>query len=560
MFCLLAVLFGCSPNQAADVTVEAATTSSSEIPVVEPEADGTVANPFVIDVVDGWAAYVDGRDTRDALSDLADFYPPHTQDESGPEYFYVFEVDRPVSLEARLSSEPDGVDNDLHLLGSTDPSSVIERDHLAVSADLSPGRYYLVVDSFVADGTALSGPFALDVSIRPTADGTLADPILVAPGAVPLPWLFTDTGDTTLALGSDVDDYPPFGTDQSGPEVFYEFTVDETVRLFAEVLAPEPDGVDIDVHILDSLDPVHAVDRDNIVVGTVLDPGTYWLSLDTYGGEQNAGAYTLMVQARRDELPPGDYFNEYILLAVESLYDDYGKLGYDSAAFTHDIEYGPHGDIERSGGARTMCVAAVTEVILTAMQIYAVQTGDDSIFDFLPRSSFEGFGSDDIKAHLWVSYELETAGSADALRHFGMGENIVFEDLRPGSFVGINRTTGSGHAVVFLSFIDINGTESDTWHPGVVGFRYFSAQGGYDVGYGGLDYRYAVFSEFGAPEMPYNRDLNIIYSEDQGWMNTGMMFHPSQWRTTPYATSARRSGREYGAFDADYFTGWTADD
>ena len=273
-----------------------------------------------------------------------------------------------------------------------------------------------------------------------------------------------------------------------------------------------------------------------------------------------------MVNIRRDTIEPDHYFNEYMLKAVDYLYAEYGILGYDSAVLTHDIDYGDYGVIEASGGAKTMCVGAVLEVILTAMEIYADETGDETVWDYLPERSFERLGAGDLKAHLWVNYDLESLGSADALRHFGMGENIRFQDLLPGSVVNVNRTNGGGHAVVFLSFIDETGVESETWHEGVVGFLYFSAQGGYDVGAGGLDYRYAIFDQFGSLEMPYKRDTKIIYTEDQHYLNTGMVFHPSRWRETPYvnptAGYAKRVDRQkpISAFDPGYFTGWTIDD
>jgi len=529
---------------------------------VDPDEDGTAEHPIVIPVQNGWADYTDARDTTEAPSDRMDIYPPYDDlDESGPEYFYTFTVDRTVSVKASLAyPEPPGVDNDIHLLASTDPTSLIDRAHYTFTTHVEAGTYFLVVDTYVEDGVPMSGPYSLQVSIHPLADGTVDDPIPLAPGPIPLPFLFTDTADTNASTSSDIDAYPPFSANESGPEILYAFEVDRRVRFNAEILAPEPDGVDIDVHVLDRLDPPRAVDRDDVWVGTVLEPGSYWLALDTYGGDGNAGEYTLLVQARADSIDESDYFNDYILEAVETLYANYALLGYDSAVLTHDIDYGSYGVIPRTGGARTMCVAAVMEVILTAMQLYAEDNGED-VFDFLPKSSWEGFGSDDIKAHLWVSYTLETSGAPDALRHFGMGENIPFEQLRPGSFVGINRTTGSGHAVVFLGFVDIDGNVSDTWDPDVVGFTYFSSQGGYDVGSGGLDYRYAIFSDFGAPEMPYKRDLNVIYSDEQWLFNTGMMFEPSQWRTTPYATSARRSAQgDLAYFDDTYFTGVTTDD
>lgn len=396
----------------------------------------------------------------------------------------------------------------------------------------------------------------------PEGDGTPEAPHHLAAGPLRLPFHAVHSDTTAGALSDAIDAYPPFESiDESGPEVLYTFELDQPAWVSAELIQPEPGGVDVDVHLLDSLEPVHALARDDAWVGEVIPAGRYWLALDTYAGDELAGDYTLMVQARTPTLPEEDGFNEYILAAVEELYEDYGLLGYDSAVLTHDIDYGGLGTIERSGGARTMCVAAVMEVILTAMQIYARETGDDSVFHFLPVESWEGFGAEDIKAHLWVSYELETAGAADALRHFGMGMNVPFEELRPGSVVGINRTTGSGHAVIFLGFIDGSGRITDSWHDQVVGFYYFSSQGGYDEGSGGLDYRYAVFSEHGSPEMPYKRDLNIIYSTDQGLFNTGMMLHPDQWWTTPYAQDDRRRvPRNYASFDSSYFTGWTTDD
>ena len=146
-----------------------------------------------------------------------------------------------------------------------------------------------------------------------------------------------------------------------------------------------------------------------------------------------------------------------------------------------------------------------------------------------------------------------------------MGQNVPFAELRPGSFINLNRTGGTGHAVVFVAFIDIAGNELATWSDAVVGFRYFSSQGGYEVGSGGLDYRYAVFSQHGAPVMPYKRDLNVIESDDQLILHTGVMLHPSRWQPSSYglpvfATSAAARTERFSRFDAAYFDGATADD
>ena len=213
---------------------------------------------------------------------------------------------------------------------------------------------------------------------------------------------------------------------------------------------------------------------------------------------------------------------------------------------------------------KTMCVAAVMEVILTAMQLYEDDTGDASVWDFLPWRSFRYLAAGDIRAHLWVNYgDIDSAGSADAGRHFGMGMTVPFERLVPGSFININRTTGSGHAVVFLAFLDIDGTEYATYPTGVevVGFKYFSSQGSSEVGVGGFDYRWAIFSDFGCPAMPGPRDCNVIFG-DQYYMNSGVMYHPSHWRPAYYTllNSMKSALHEVSTFDPVYFDGRTTDD
>ena len=65
--------------------------------------------------------------------------------------------------------------------------------------------------------------------------------------------------------------------------------------------------------------------------------------------------------------------------------------------------------------------------------------------------------------------------------------------------------------------------------------------------------------------MPYKRDINIIYREnDQRYLNTGMAFHPALWQETVYSeqfnSSLRSIDRDISFFDEDYFTGITVDD
>lgn len=253
------------------------------------------------------------------------------------------------------------------------------------------------------------------------------------------------------------------------------------------------------------------------------------------------------------------YFNAYVLKAVDYLYKNYGLLGYDiNSILTHDIEYHTFGTIKARRAPLTMCVAAQMEIILTAFDLYARETGDYSVYNYLPKRSFEGLAVTDLKGHIWVNHDFKADGTADALINFGMGERRTFDKLLPGDFVNINRTTKTGHAVTFIGYISKTGKMLPAYGPEVVGFKYFSSQGLREAGQGGFDYRYAVFSKYGCPEMPYKRDCNVIYSTDQLYLNTGTMLSPSFWTgVMPQAT-----GEEAGetVLNRSFFNGITTDD
>jgi hypothetical protein len=524
--------------------------------------DGSPAHPFLIPGDPLLPDYQDARDTHDATSDGFDSYPGFdTIDESGAEFVYLMRIDERMIVGAAIATpEPDGTDVDVHLLARLEPLELIARGNAGLDAVLEPGRYYFTLDTFVDGGVELAGPYALTVALESWHAGSVDDPLLPVEdpdAALELPFLYIDERDTSEATSDSLDSYPGFAElDESGPEYVYRFRLDRPARLSATIAFAEPDGVDVDLHLLSSLEPVELVRRGNTALYALLEPGTYWLVADTFvaSGTPRPGPYRLDLRVRTRTLPDDALFNEYVLAAIDYLWAEYRLLGYDSAVLTHDIPYGSYGVIESTGGGKTMCVAAAMEIILTAMTIWAEDRPDETVWDFLPVTSWQTLAATSIKAHIWVNHSLDSWGTADALVHFGMGENVPFEQLRPGSFINLNRTTGSGHAVVFLAFIDAAGNESATHHDGVVGFKYFSSQGGFDVGAGGLDYRYAIFEEFGALDMPGARDLHVIYSTDQDWLNTGEMWAPSAWIAERYEPPA---GAEPSWFDASYFDGVT---
>jgi hypothetical protein len=236
--------------------------------------------------------------------------------------------------------------------------------------------------------------------------------------------------------------------------------------------------------------------------------------------------FKLEVSTTADE---NKYFNGYLIKAVKEIESKYLLKGYNiHAALTHDINFNNQGFIKALKPPYTMCVAAQLELILTAYDIYSKETGDYSVYSYLPKSSYENLGAGDLRGHIWVNHDFNSYGTADALINFGMGERVVFEKLKPGAFININRKNGTGHAVMFLGYIDKSGNLFYDYNSNVIGFRYFSSQGTNDDG--GFDYRNAIFSQYGCPEMNFKRDCDVIYSTDQRYLNTGMMLLPKFWK------------------------------
>ena len=131
-------------------------------------------------------------------------------------------------------------------------------------------------------------------------DGTMAFPFIIIDNGGHM--VFTETRDTSKSSSSVVKSYPPSTADESGKEYFYVFALERKVRFSAEVAAPEPSGVDIDVHLLSSLKPLKLVSRGDKMVFATLGKGVHYLALDSYKGK--VGAYTLDVTLRPFNPPP----------------------------------------------------------------------------------------------------------------------------------------------------------------------------------------------------------------------------------------------------------------
>jgi hypothetical protein len=100
-----------------------------------------------------------------------------------------------------------------------------------------------------------------------------------------------------------------------------------------------------------------------------------------------------------------------------------------------------------------MCVVAVSEVIIEALNTYRAATRDEAPFQALPMRSWNRGSRKDTRAHLFQYERVKYLGT-HALSRFGIGDETAFEKLVPGDLIIMNRTIGSGHTAVFLGFFD----------------------------------------------------------------------------------------------------------
>lgn len=247
-----------------------------------------------------------------------------------------------------------------------------------------------------------------------------------------------------------------------------------------------------------------------------------------------AFAFTLSVPALAQDM------NAFVVKAVESISKDRAGLGYDiNAAFTRDLAYQGNCCIPASPRApKTMCVAAVTEVMIEALNLYHKTTGNN-VLDRLPTTAFTRSNRLSLRPYLFQHVETDvngvkkpmSRGLGHAMELFGIGDQLAFQQLKPGDFLTFNRSTSppSGHAVVFLGFINRRGRLERQHGDAVVGFRYFSAQG--TETRGGFGFRNAFFGNFCPPALDgVTTDCKVIKSSDLRLLNGGRMTRPDGWK------------------------------
>jgi hypothetical protein len=133
-------------------------------PTAPPPSSEPPAEP---DVIDSFPAVRNG-DTSDSTRDSFDRYScaPGTN-EAGPEDIYEIHVDAEGWLNIQVD-DGGNVDVDLHLLDALDDDACLDRDDASIRYRVSPGTYFLAVDSYVSSSYGQrDGPYVLRVDFEP---------------------------------------------------------------------------------------------------------------------------------------------------------------------------------------------------------------------------------------------------------------------------------------------------------------------------------------------------------------------------------------------------------
>ncbi len=124
---------------------------------------GTHECPFEVDTL---PSYAHAGDTSLSASDAFDAYNCSSVDESGPEDVYALTLDSYGTLTATVSCAEPAVDVDVYLLDADDSLSCLGRDDATVSRAVSPGRYFVVADTYSTAGTPLVGPYTISIALE----------------------------------------------------------------------------------------------------------------------------------------------------------------------------------------------------------------------------------------------------------------------------------------------------------------------------------------------------------------------------------------------------------
>lgn len=159
-----------TPDTAPEDTADAPPAEDAGTPDTAQAPDAAAPCPAGVTCVDSLPFTTSG-DTSALASGSLDAYScaPET-DESGPEAVYRVNLPQAGFLSAAVT-DSDGTDVDVHILTDLDPQSCIARGHHHALAQLAPGTYYVVVDTWADEGVPLAGPYSLDIGFIAPSEG-----------------------------------------------------------------------------------------------------------------------------------------------------------------------------------------------------------------------------------------------------------------------------------------------------------------------------------------------------------------------------------------------------
>jgi hypothetical protein len=243
------------------------------------------------------------------------------------------------------------------------------------------------------------------------------------------------------------------------------------------------------------------------------------------------------------------------------------------------LNWGPQaGVIVAKAPPATMCVAAVAETAIEALNFYFQATGSAEPFSQIGSDSWNSSRRTDIRTYIWENEGPDDKrGAGYAFELFGMGGRLNFEDAKPGDFISLDRSKfrpevtwtaeerpeflkkvsnhqgqwwyqdgqrgvwqTSGHSTIFLGYLDKSLAPTLKYKNGqIVGFLYFSSQGK-EAPDGGFSYRTAIFQGAKDADGKVICDTATLLPRkdcslggiDRSSLRVGRLYAPGQWDKT----------------------------
>jgi hypothetical protein len=229
-------------------------------------------------------------------------------------------------------------------------------------------------------------------------------------------------------------------------------------------------------------------------------------------------------------------FNKEVIATVEWLARNKSGLGYDlHSRYTENLQYGDY-TFRATGGGKTMCVAAVFEILVRTLAAAKAPDGKPVSSQLLRGQMLDGSKALNVAPYVY-QYKANvkipeysrpfSAGIGDALVLFGIGRYVGFDFAKAGDFLYLNRKNGGGHATIFISYLGADGKPTSNSLE-AKGFRYFSAQ---QIGTGGFGYRDAFFNDCSKAPTQYVKDCGIIRSDNKKNFAVSRLHDPAEWLT-----------------------------